>query len=138
MREGKSMDTSAPKPKVIIIDDDISHRRLAKTVFEHNGFEAITVEEGSEGVRLALLNPPNIIILDLMMEGMHGFEVCKMLRSNSNLRHTAIIVTSGKSYKTDVDKAIQMGADAYVVKPFLPKEILDIATLYMNLRANQP
>jgi DNA-binding response OmpR family regulator len=132
------MDAPAPKPKVLIIDDDGMHRNLAQTVFERNGFETMTAQEGGEGVRLALQNPPNIIILDLMMEGLHGFEVCKMLRSNSILRHTAIIITSGKSYKADVDKAIQMGADAYVVKPFLPKEILDIATLYMNLRANQP
>jgi twitching motility two-component system response regulator PilH len=72
-----------------------------------------------------------------MMEGLHGFEVCKMLRANPSLRRTAIIITSGKSYKTDVDKAIQMGADAYVVKPFLPKELLEISTLYMNLRASQ-
>jgi DNA-binding response OmpR family regulator len=132
------METPSPKPRVLIIDDDVSNRRIAQTVFEHNGFAAMTVQEGSEGVRLALLDPPNVIILDLMMEGLHGFEVCKMLRANSSMRHTAIIVTSGKSYKTDVDKAIQLGADAYIVKPFTPKEILDIATLYMNLRANQP
>jgi DNA-binding response OmpR family regulator len=132
------MGNPSPKPKVLIIDDDASHRKISQAVFEHNGFEATSVQEGSEGVRLALLDPPSVIILDLMMEGLHGFEVCKMLRSNSALRHTAIIVTSGKSYKTDVDKAIQMGADAYIVKPYAAKEILDIATLYMNLRANQP
>ncbi len=131
------MSVSTPKPKVLIIDDNETQRRLARTVFEHNGFEAATAEDGSEGVRLAILNPPNIIVLDLMMEGMHGFEVCKMLRSNLNLQRTAIIVTSGKSYKTDVDKAIQMGADAFLVKPYTSKEILDIATLYMNLRMSQ-
>ncbi len=132
------MNASSQKPRVLIIDDDETHRRLAQSVFESNGFEAATVQEGGEGIRLALLDPPNVIIVDLMMEGLHGFEVCKMLRANSNLRHTAIIVTSGKSYKTDVDKAIQLGADAYIVKPYTSKEILDISTLYMNLRANQP
>ena len=71
------------------------------------------------------------------MEGLHGFEVCKMLRANSNLRRTAIIVTSGKSYKPDIDKAMQLGADAYVVKPFLPKELLEIAIQHMNKRASQ-
>jgi two-component system, OmpR family, alkaline phosphatase synthesis response regulator PhoP len=132
------MDTAAQKPKVLIIDDDASHRRLAQVTFERNGFDVAVAYDGSEGIRLALINPPAVIILDLMMEGLHGFEVCKMLRANSNMKRTAIIVTSGKSYKTDVDKAIQLGADAYVVKPFLPKELLEIATLYMNLRASQP
>ncbi|MGD0590843.1 MAG: response regulator [Bacteroidota bacterium] len=133
------MDTTAAlKPKALIIDDDGSHRRLAQVIFERNGFDVSIAHDGSEGVRQALINPPAVVILDLMMEGLHGFEVCKMLRANPNLRHTAIIITSGKSYKADVDKAIQMGADAYVVKPFLPKELLEIATLYMNLRASQP
>ncbi len=132
------MNTTEQKPSVLIIDDDDSHRRLAQVIFEKNGFDVSVAIEGSEGVRQALVKPPSVIILDLMMEGLHGFEVCKMLRANSNMRRTAIIVTSGKSYKADVDKAIQLGADAYVVKPFLPKELIEIATLYMNLRANQP
>lgn len=127
----------ASKPKALIIDDSVPQRRFAQMIFEQNGFEVTTADEGSEGVRLALVNPPNVIILDLMMEGMHGFEVCKMLRSNLNLKHTAIIITSAKSYKADVDKALQLGADAYVVKPYEPKELIDIVTLYMNLRARQ-
>jgi twitching motility two-component system response regulator PilH len=131
------METATQKPKVLIIDDDGSHRRLAQTIFERNGFDVSVAQDGAEGIQRALSNPPAIIILDLMMEGLHGFEVCKMLRANPSLRKTAIIITSGKSYKTDVDKAIQMGADAYVVKPFLPKELLEISTLYMNLRASQ-
>jgi len=132
------MNTAEQKPTVLIIDDDDSHRRLTQVIFEKNGFDVSVANEGSEGIRQALIKTPSVIILDLMMEGLHGFEVCKMLRANSNMRRTAIIVTSGKSYKADVDKAIQLGADAYVVKPFLPKELIEIATLYMNLRANQP
>jgi two-component system alkaline phosphatase synthesis response regulator PhoP len=131
------MDSPAQKPKVIIIDDDVPHRRLAQVVFERAGFDVSIADDGSEGVRLALINPPAVIVLDLIMEGLHGFEVCKMLRSNSNLNRTAIIVASGKSYKADVDKAIQLGADAFVVKPFSPNELLEVATLYMNLRASQ-
>ena len=100
------MDTTptTPKPKVLIIDDDPSLRRLVQVVFDRDGFDTFLAHEGSEGVSLALMNPPNIIILDIMMEGLHGFEVCKMLRANSSLRRTAIIMISGKSYKPDIDK----------------------------------
>jgi len=126
------------RPKVLIIDDSPTQRRFAQMIFERNGFEVSSTGEGSEGIRLALINQPNVVILDLLMEDMHGFEVCKMLRSNTNLNKTAIIVTSAKSYKTDVDKALQLGADAYVVKPYEAKELLDIATLYMNLRMGKP
>jgi DNA-binding response OmpR family regulator len=131
------MDTIAQKPKVLIIDDDPTLRRLVQVVFEREGFDTALASEGSEGVRLALMNPPNIIILDIMMEGLHGFEVCKMLRANSNMRQTAIIIVSGKSYKPDIDRAMELGADSYVVKPFSPKELLKIAIEHMNERASQ-
>jgi DNA-binding response OmpR family regulator len=128
------MDTTASKPKALIIDDDPSLRRLAQTVFERGGFDVSVAREGSEGIHLAILNPPNVIILDIMMEGLNGFEVCKMLRANPHLQRTVIIVTSGKSYKPDIDKAMELGADAYVVKPFSPKELLETAIQHMNKR----
>ena len=134
------MDTTptTPKPKVLIIDDDPSLRRLVQVVFARDGFDTFLAHEGSEGVSLALMNPPNIIILDIMMEGLHGFEVCKMLRANSSLRRTAIIMISGKSYKPDIDKAMELGADSYVVKPFSPKELLEIAVKHMKERERRP
>jgi DNA-binding response OmpR family regulator len=130
------MDIPAPKPTVLIIDDDATLRRLVQVVFERNGFNTFLASDGSDGVRMALMNPPNIVILDIMMEGLHGFEVCKMLRANSSMQRTAIIIMSGKSYKPDIDKAMELGADSYVVKPFSPKELLEIAIHHMNERAS--
>jgi DNA-binding response OmpR family regulator len=132
------MSETGSRRKVLIIDDDPTIRRLVQVVFERNGFDTSVAAEGSEGVRSALMNPPNIIILDIMMEGLHGFEVCKMLRANSSLRRTAIIIISGKSYKPDIDKAIELGADSYVVKPFSPKELLETAIQHMNERESRP
>ena len=132
------MDTAAKKPKVLIIDDSPTIRRIVQRVFEREGFEVSFASEGSEGVRLALMNPPNIIILDIMMEGLHGFEVCKMLRANSSMRRTAIIIMSGRSYKPDIDMAMELGADSYIVKPFSSEEILKIAIEHMNERASRP
>ena len=131
------MDAIAPKPKVLIVDNDPTLRRLLQIVFEREGFEVTLASEGSEGLHLALMNPPYIIILDIIIEGLHGFEVCKMLRANSSMRHTAIIVISGKAYKQDVDRAMELGADSYLVKPFSPKELFKIAVEHMNERANQ-
>jgi DNA-binding response OmpR family regulator len=132
------MDSSVPKPRVLIIDDSPTIRLIVKGVFEKNGFDVTLANDGSEGVTKALTNPPNIIVLDIMMEGLHGFEVCKMLRANSSLRRTAIIVVSGKSFKPDIDKAIELGADSYVVKPFAPDEFIKIAIEHMNDRMSRP
>jgi len=131
------MDATTTKPKVLIIEDDPTVLRLVQAVFEREGFMVSLATEGSDGVRMALMNPPNIIMLDLMMEGLHGYEVCKMLRANSSLRRTAIIIMSGKSYKADIDKAIQVGADSYIVKPFSNKELFNIAIEHMNARMKQ-
>jgi DNA-binding response OmpR family regulator len=132
------MDAKGKKLKALIIDDDPSHRRLAQVLFERGGFEVFLAQEGSDGVHQAMLKIPDVIILDIMMEGLHGFEVCKMLRANSNLRRTAIIVTSGKSYKADIEKAMELGADVYLVKPYSPKELIDLSVQFINKRASLP
>ena len=132
------MDATAPKPRVLIIDDESSIRLFVKILFEHNGFEVSHADKGSEGVRLALINPPNIIILDIMMEGLNGFEVCTTLRANSSMRHTAIIMMSARSYQSDIDKAMELGADAYFVKPYSPEELLKTAIQHMHKRESQP
>ena len=132
------MDTTAKKPKVLIIDDSPTIRRIVQSVFEREGFDVSFASDGSEGVRLALMNLPNIVLLDIMMEGLHGFEVCKMLRANSSMNRTAIIMMSGRSYKPNIDMAMALGADSYVVKPFLGEEILNIAVEHMKERASRP
>jgi len=128
----------AAKPKVLIIEDNKTIQRLVQIVFEREGFDVSMASDGSDGLRQAFLKPPQIIILDIMMDGLHGFEVCKMLRANSNMRKTAIIITSARSFKSDIDKGMELGADSYVVKPFSPKELLEIAIQQMNKRASLP
>lgn len=132
------MNSENQKPQAIIIDDDPVVRHLSQVILERNGFSVAVAGEGREGIRLALLNPPNVIILDIIMEGLHGFEVCKMLRAQASLRHTAIVFTSAKSYQPDVDKAMELGADAYIVKPFAPKNLLEVVNTSMNKRASIP
>jgi DNA-binding response OmpR family regulator len=132
------MGTTVSKPRVLIIDDDPSLRFFLQMLFEHDGFDVSLADTGSEGVKLALMNPPGIIILDIMMEGLNGFEVCKILRADSSMRRTAIIVISGKSYKPDIDKAMELGADSYIIKPYSPEELLTTAVKYMHERANLP
>jgi DNA-binding response OmpR family regulator len=128
----------AAKPKVLIIEDNKTIQRLVQIVFEREGFDVSMATDGSDGLRQAFLKPPQIIILDIMMDGLHGFEVCRMLRANSSMRRTAIIITSARSFKSDIDKGMELGADSYVVKPFSPKELFEIAVQHMHKRAALP
>jgi DNA-binding response OmpR family regulator len=138
VEENHFMDTTEHKRRALIIDDDPSLRVFIKILFEGNGFEVSLAENGTEGIALALSNPPHLIILDIMMEGLNGFEVCKILRSNASIRNTAIVMISGKSFKPDIDKSMELGADAFVVKPYPPDELLKTSIRCMNERAKHP
>jgi DNA-binding response OmpR family regulator len=120
--------------KVLIIDDEELLRHYYSYCFEKIGFTVFEAPNGTVGLELAAKELPDLIILDLIMPGILGFEVCKRLRENPSFDNTAVIITSAKSYKPDIDKAIQLGADAYVTKPVDHDDLIKIAMEKINQR----
>jgi DNA-binding response OmpR family regulator len=98
------------------------------------GFTVLEADNGLDGLTVAEAEKPELILLDLIMPGMHGFAVCKQLRENPALDKSTIIITSSKSYKPDIDKALELGADAYVIKPVEFEELFQIANEKMEQR----
>ena len=98
------------------------------------GFTVLEADNGLDGLTVAETEKPELILLDLIMPGMHGFAVCKQLRENPALDKSTIIITSSKSYKPDIDKALELGADAYIIKPVEFDELFQIATENMEQR----
>jgi DNA-binding response OmpR family regulator len=98
------------------------------------GFTVLEADNGLDGLTVAEAEKPELILLDLIMPGMHGFAVCKQLRENPALDKSTIIITSSKSYKPDIDKALELGADAYIIKPVEFDELFQIATEKMEQR----
>lgn len=108
--------------RAIIVDDDEDLAQLAAHCLQGAGFEVATARDGSEGLRLAAAFRPGLVLLDLMMPGMHGFEACRRLRAeHPGLR---ILVVSGKSYAADRRAAKKLGADLFLLKPWKPSELL--------------
>jgi DNA-binding response OmpR family regulator len=103
---------------VLIIDDESSLREFYALGLRQEGCKVRTASDGDEGLTLAGEQRPDAVVLDLMMPGLNGFEVCDKLRHKPECANTAIVVVSAKSYKSDIDKALELGADAYMVKPF--------------------
>ena len=101
------------------------------------GFTVLEADNGLDGLTVAEAEKPELILLDLIMPGMHGFGVCKQLRENPAFNKTAIIITSAKSYKPDIDKALELGADAYVIKPVEFDELFQIANEKMKQRQRE-
>ncbi len=113
--------------KVLIIDDEDSLRKIVAHAFSDRGHTVVTADNGSDGLQMATKERPDIVILDLIMPGLNGFEVCRRIREDSALDRTVVIITSAKSYKPDIDKAKELGADAFVVKPADVDDLLSIA-----------
>ncbi len=107
--------------KILIIEDEIEIADLEKDYLELSGFEVQTANDGLKGLEMALNEKFDLVILDLMLPGMDGFEVCKEIREKKNL---PIIMVSAK--KDDIDKirGLGLGADDYMTKPFSPSELV--------------
>ncbi len=107
--------------KILIIEDDTAIAELEKDYLEINGYTVIIEQDGSAGAARALDEDLDLIILDLMLPGMDGFEICKLIRDT---RDTPILIVSAK--KDDIDKirGLGLGADDYITKPFSPSELV--------------
>lgn len=109
---------------VLVIDNDEALVEIEEYYFSEQGYTVYTAFDGDVGVKLALEHKPAAIVCDLIMEEMHGFEVLRRLREHPDMKHTVIIMTSAKAYKPDIDRARDLGATDYVVKPFRTDELL--------------
>ena len=107
--------------KILIIEDEIAIAELEKDYLELSGFEVEVEDQGDQGLLRALKDEFDLIILDLMLPGIDGFEICRKIRETKN---TPIIIVSAK--KDDIDKirGLGMGADDYMTKPFSPSEMV--------------
>lgn len=107
--------------KLLIIDDDLKLLELLKEYFEKNNFECDTAELPSEGLKKIVKNSFDLIILDVMLPEMDGFEVCKKIRKQHDV---PIVMLTAKGETTDRIVGLEIGADDYVSKPFEPRELL--------------
>ena len=109
------------KQKILIVDDDMHIAELVSLYVEKEGFETKEVHDGREAIQMVSAFQPDLILLDLMLPGMDGFEVCRKIREEKNI---PILMVSAK--KDDIDKirGLGLGADDYMTKPFSPSELV--------------
>ncbi|HKO04935.1 MAG TPA: response regulator [Candidatus Acidoferrales bacterium] len=111
--------------RILLIDDDADLRRLAQMRLQMAGYEVLEAPDGEAGLKLLRAEHPPVILLDLMMPKVHGYAVCQQIRGDSALRDTYIIAASAKRYPVDIRKAMEMGANAYLIKPYEMTELLE-------------
>ena len=110
--------------RVLVIEDETNIQELLKYNLEKNGYNVIVADNGVDGLEEALANVPDIILLDLMLPGLDGLEVCKRLRMEKRTKKVPILMLTAKSEELDKVLGLELGADDYITKPFSIKELI--------------
>ena len=120
------------RPLVLIIEDDPALLRGLKDNFEAQNYRVQLARDGHEGLSAALAEPPDLLMLDIMLPKLNGYELCRALRAKG--LETAIIMLTAKGQEEDIIRGLELGADDYVTKPFSIRELLARAKAFLRRR----
>lgn len=115
-------------PRVLVVDDDPQVLKLLRVNFELEGYDVLTATNGEEALDLVGRDSPDAIVCDVMMPGIDGLEVVRRLRAQPDTAGLPLVVVSAKAQRADVKAGLELGADAYVTKPFDPSELLTVVS----------
>ena len=115
---------SEKKIRVLLIEDETDMVEAVRIRLEANDYEVITASDGPEGLNKARTAKPDLIILDVMLPKMDGFTVCRMLKFDEKYNKIPIIMFTARTQQTDIAQGKEMGADAYITKPFKSEDLL--------------
>jgi DNA-binding response OmpR family regulator len=112
------------RPRILIVDDEADLRTVLRLGLEREGFEVLEAENGQVGLARAQAEHPDLVLLDLMLPLLDGYRVCRALKFDDRHRHLPVFILSARSAETDRSLALQMGADAFVRKPYQIGELI--------------
>ncbi|GCE19953.1 response regulator [Dictyobacter kobayashii] len=125
-------------PKVLIIDDSPTQCLYMQQALQGAGYQVLVANDGPQGLRMIAQDPPQCLVLDIILPGMNGFEVCRHLRSQEALRSLPIIIISSKNASSDRFWAMRQGANFYLVKPFKGEELVQAVMNVVPEAPRQP
>lgn len=121
------------KIKILLIEDDPFLLSMYVTKFEMENFNVITAQDGDKGLKLAVRETPDIILLDLILPEKDGFEVLKGLMADEKLKNIPVILLTNLSQKEDIDRGLELGANDYLIKAhFTPSEVVEKVKKVLN------
>lgn len=123
------------KPKLLLIEDEEDIASLIKLQAEIAGYKMFVETDGLNGLRAIEKEKPELVVLDIMLPGLNGLDVCRKVKNNPELKHIPIILVSAKSEELDVVLGLELGADDYVTKPFSPKVLFSRIKAVMRRKA---
>lgn len=123
------------KPRVLIIEDEPHIVLSLEFLLQREGYEIATAAEGEEGLALARSFKPDVVLLDIMMPGRSGYEVCRAIKADPELASIPVIMLTAKAQEVERVKGLELGAAAYLAKPFGNAEVLEAVRAALTSRA---
>ncbi len=110
--------------KILIVDDEPNIVMSLEYLLRRKSFDVFIARNGTEALESLGKSKPDLVLLDIMMPDVDGYEICEYIKSTPDLKHIKVIFLSAKSKKSDIEKGLELGADLYMVKPFSNKELV--------------
>jgi two-component system phosphate regulon response regulator PhoB len=109
------------KERILVVDDEEDILELVRYNLALEGYDVICASSGEDALKFARTKPADLIVLDLMLPGIDGLDVTKILKANKDTRHIPVVMLTAKGEETDIVTGLELGADDYITKPFSPK-----------------
>ena len=110
--------------KILIVDDEPNILSALEFLLQNSGYDVLLAQNGEAGLKLVESHVPDLVLLDVMMSSMTGYEMCQRMRERDDWQHIKIIMLSAKGGGAEINKGISLGADVYVTKPFSNKDLV--------------
>lgn len=118
--------------RVLIVEDDHVIRELLVVNLKMEGHEAITAADGADALSAVADHAPDVVLLDMMLPGIDGWDVTARLKGDDTTRHIPIVALSARAMQADIERGMQLGVDHYVTKPFDPIELMQLVNRLLD------
>ncbi|MBU1356323.1 MAG: response regulator [Candidatus Edwardsbacteria bacterium] len=112
--------------KIMVVDDEPYIARVIKFKLEQEGYTVISANDGQSGLQKIKEEKPDMVLLDVMMPGLSGYEVCQKIREDAELAGIPVVILTAKGQERDREQGLTMGASDYITKPFSPNRLLEL------------
>ena len=120
------------KKKILIVDDEPNIVMTLEYTFKKKDFEVYIARDGNEALHILENSIPDIVLLDIMMPNVDGYQTLKQIRNNNRLKNTKVVFLTAKNKASDIEKGLKLGADKYLIKPFSVKKIFSEINELLN------
>ena len=120
-----------PQEKILIVDDSPVQVKMATAALQGQGYRIVTAVDGEEALDKAKSEKPDLIVLDVILPGQNGFQICRTLKTSNETKNIPVVLLTSKNQESDKFWGMRQGADAYITKPFMDEDLITTVAKYL-------